>query len=70
MAQKLNKILLGALCLFSTIGFSQEEGEGVKSQKIKDYKNDTSYTDFSSLRDGVAKAQIILLAKGNYSPNY
>ncbi len=64
MAQKLNKILLGALCLFSTIGFSQEEGEGVKSPKIKDYKNDTSYTDFSSLRDGVAKAQIILLKKG------
>ncbi|MBC7696549.1 MAG: hypothetical protein H7141_14020 [Burkholderiales bacterium] len=41
-----------------------QEIEGPKPPKINDYKNDTSYTDFNSLRYKVAKAQINLLKNG------
>ena len=40
--------------------FSQES-DGPKPEKIKDYKSDSSYKDYSDLRFKVAKAQINLL---------
>lgn len=47
----------------NTIAYSQET-EGPKPARITDYKNDSSYTDFSDLRFDVARAQINLLKNG------
>lgn len=59
MVQRLGKIFL-VVCLFvSSICVSQTEGP--KPPKVNDYKNDTTYEDFSKLRFKVAKAQIVKL---------
>lgn len=58
-----------AKCLmFLFIGIAMpsfaQENDGPKSPKISDYKNDTSYTNYHSLRYKVAQAQINLLKNG------
>ena len=50
--------------LFSSTYIFSQESEGPKPARIIDYKNDSSYTDFSDLRFNVAKAQINLLKNG------
>lgn len=58
------KITLVSLFVFlNTLAFSQVN-EGPKPTRITDYKNDSSYNDFSDLRFKVAKAQINLLKNG------
>jgi hypothetical protein len=52
--------LAGLLLTMASSVFSQES-DGPKPEKIKDYKSDSSYKDFSDLRFKVAKAQINLL---------
>ncbi len=64
MAQKLSKITLGVLLLFSTMGFSQEENDGVKSPKVNEFNNDSTFKHFATYRDDVAKAQINALKTG------
>jgi hypothetical protein len=60
----LTKITLVSIFIFlNTIALSQEN-EGPKPTRITDYKNDTSYNDFSDLRFKVAKAQINKLKNG------
>ena len=59
MGLRSNKIVVLFFLLLSAFGFSQEDGP--KPPKVNDYKNDTSYKDFSDLRYMVAKAQINLL---------
>ncbi len=49
--------LIGLLLLPCTI-FSQEEPEGVKPPKYKDYNNDSTFKNFARYRDDVAKAQV------------
>lgn len=51
------------LFLLNYSSFSQES-EGPKPPKVTDYKNDSSYNDYSSLRFKVARAQINLLKNG------
>ena len=60
---KPTKNILIVLILLSTSLFGQED-EGVKSPKYKDYKSDTSFSNFRHLRYDVAYAQINLLKKG------
>ncbi len=62
MGQRLSNIFCLFLYLSFFSAFSQEEG--VKSPKYKDYKNDTSYKDFSDLKFKVARAQINALKNG------
>jgi hypothetical protein len=50
--------------LFSAFRSFSQESEGPKPKRIMDYKNDSSYNDFSDLRFKVAKAQINLLKNG------
>lgn len=45
-------------------GFSQEEPEGVKPPKYKDYNNDSTFRNFARYRDDVAKAQVNALKNG------
>lgn len=63
MALKLNKIFFILTFLISLCSFSQEN-DGPKPPKVKDYKSDSSYNDFNSLRSKVAKAQINKLKNG------
>lgn len=52
-------------CIFLLLVFiSQAQDEGVKSPKYKDYKSDTTYNNFSTLRFKVARAQIAALKNG------
>ena len=59
----LNNIVFIILLCLGLTAFSQES-EGPKPPVVKDYKNDSSYNDFSSLRFKVAKAQINRLRNG------
>jgi hypothetical protein len=63
MALKLNKLFL-ILAILSPFSFFAQESEGPKPVRITDYKNDSSYKNFSDLRFKVAKAQINLLKNG------
>lgn len=55
--------LIGLLAMpFSS--FSQEEPEGVKPPKYKDYNNDSTFKNFARYRDEVAKAQVNALKNG------
>lgn len=63
MALKLNKIIT-ILILVSSVCLYSQENDGPKPPVIKDYKNDSSYKDFSELRFKVAKAQINQLKNG------
>lgn len=56
--------LVCSLLLLSFSAFSQEENEGVKSPKYKDYNNDSTFKHFARYRDDVAKAQINALKNG------
>ena len=62
MGQKLSKYALLFFVIISRFCFSQDEG--VKPPVIKEYKGDTSYTNFNNLRFDVARAQINLLKRG------
>ncbi|MES2514457.1 MAG: hypothetical protein V4580_09940 [Bacteroidota bacterium] len=59
MGRKLNNILLGALVMFGTSCFSQEDD--TKPPKVNNYKSDSSFINFDNLRFTVARAQITLL---------
>ena len=63
MALKLNKIF-NTLTLFVSLSVFSQETDGPKPPKITDYKNDSSYNNYSSLRFKVAKAQINKLKNG------
>jgi hypothetical protein len=52
------------LLLLPFAAFSQEENEGVKSPKYKDYNNDSTFNHFARYRDDVAKAQVNALKNG------
>ncbi len=55
--------LIGLLAVpFAT--FSQEEDEGVKPPRYKDYNNDSTFKNFTRYREDVAKAQINALKNG------
>lgn len=56
--------LLGLLILLPFSSFSQEEPEGVKPPKYKDYNNDSTFKNFARYRDDVAKAQVNALKNG------
>ena len=62
MVQKLNSFILSCLIFLTTSLFSQEDG--VKSPVYNDYKSDSSFKNFNTLRFKVAYAQINLLKKG------
>ncbi len=64
MVPKLNNFWWLLFCGLYFSSTAQETNEGVKLPKITDYKNDTSYIDFSKIRFDVAKAQIISLKTG------
>ena len=53
-----------AIFLFSSTSVFSQVSEGPKPKRIIDYKNDSSYNDFSDLRYKVARAQINLLKNG------
>jgi hypothetical protein len=55
-------LMFSLLCSFTA--FSQEEPEGIKSPKYKDYNNDSTFNYFARYRDDVAKAQINALKNG------
>ncbi len=62
MVLKLNKIITILILLSSVYSYSQES-DGPKPPKVNNYKADSSFNNFSSLRFSVAKAQINLLKK-------
>lgn len=62
MVQKLSRFILSCFILLTTSLFAQDEG--VKTPVYKDYKSDSSFTNFSTLRFKAAYAQINLLKKG------
>jgi len=55
-------VLVALLIPFAS--FSQEEAEGVKPPKYKDYNNDSTFKHFARYRDDVAKAQVNALKNG------
>jgi len=61
MVLKLNKFLFILAILGGLNGVSQEDG--AKPPKVNNYKTDSSFTNFNTLRFNVAKAQITLLKK-------
>jgi hypothetical protein len=61
MGQKLNNVFLVVVLLIANSCFSQDEG--VKPPVITEYKGDTTFANFHSLRFDIAKAQIISLKK-------
>lgn len=63
MDQRLNKIIC-LLILLSTFRSYSQENDGPKPARIIDYKNDSSYNDYSNLRFKVARAQINKLKNG------
>lgn len=63
MVLKLNNIITILILLSSVVSYSQES-DGPKPPKVTDYKSDSSYKDYSSLRFKVAKAQINKLKNG------
>lgn len=62
MVQKSNKLLIILCLLVNLFSFAQENG--VTLEKNTDYKNDSTYKNFNTLRVDVAKAQINLLKNG------
>lgn len=52
------------LLLVPSAALCQEENEGVKSPKYKDYNNDSTFKNFARYRDDVAKAQVNALKNG------
>ena len=62
MAPRLNNSIIIVILVFSISSFSQEDN--TKPRRIIDYKNDSSYLNFSELHVKVAKAQINLLKNG------
>lgn len=63
MVLKLNKIFF-ILALFVPLCSFSQENDGPTPPKVTDFKSDSSYNDFNSLRFIVAKAQINRLKNG------
>lgn len=57
-------IICSIILLLPFSSFSQEEPEGVKPPKYKDYNNDSTFKNFARYRDDVAKAQVNALKNG------
>lgn len=62
--KRLITFVCSLLLLLSFSAFSQEENEGVKSPKYKDYNNDSTFKNFARYRNDVAKAQVNALKNG------
>ena len=61
MVQRLNKIFFILVLLCNMVGLSQEDD--TKPPKVNNYKADSSFNNFNTLRFNVAKSQINLLKK-------
>ena len=61
MGRKLNNVFLLVVLLIANSCFSQDEG--VKPPVINDYKSDTTFANFNTLRFDIAKGQIVSLKK-------
>jgi hypothetical protein len=64
MALKLNNIFFILITSLVSLSSFSQESDGPKPPKVTDYKSDSSYNDYSSLRFKVAKAQINKLKNG------